>query len=342
MKRLIMAVLMAQSLIVSSTAQTLKDYPAIALDYLKNLKCFERVDVGVTAGTTGIGVDVATNIGEHIQLRAGAAIMPHFSQDLHFTVEAGDDETAGTMTAKQRFERLKERMPEFSYYDIHDEVTMSGKPTYWNLKLMIDVFPFRNKHWHLTGGLYWGTPTIGKAVNIVEDAPTLVAVGLYNHWYNRITTEDFIYLFDDLEMDYSMQQFMKETFLHYGRMGVHVGNYVEDMVDAEGNIVHKKGERYMMEPDDDGTVRAKVRVNAFKPYLGFGYGGRLMKGDDRYQVSFDCGLMFWGGTPHIYTHDGTDLSRDVEDIGGKVGSYVNFVKAFKAFPVLNVRISRRL
>ena len=86
----------------------------------------------------------------------------------------------------------------------------------------------------------------------------------------------------------------------------------------------------------------RMYVNNFKPYLGFGYEGRLMKGDDRYLISFDCGAMFWGGTPRIVTHDGTDLTHDVEDIPGGVGSDVRFIGALKVFPVLNVRLTRKL
>ena len=71
-------------------------------------------------------------------------------------------------------------------------------------------------------------------------------------------------------------------------------------------------------------------------------GGRLLKNDDRYNISFDAGLMFWGGTPDIITHDGTNLSKDVINIGGKVGDYVDLIKGVKAFPVLNLRITRRL
>ena len=52
--------------------------------------------------------------------------------------------------------------------------------------------------------------------------------------------------------------------------------------------------------------------------------------------------MFWGGTPDIITHDGTHLSKDVINIGGKVGDYVDLIKGVKAFPVLNLRITRRL
>ena len=41
--------------------------------------------------------------------------------------------------------------------------------------------------------------------------------------------------------------------------------------------------------------------------------------------------MFWGGTPEVVTHDGTDLAKDVENIGGKVGDYVRFVKSLKVY-----------
>jgi hypothetical protein len=37
-----------------------------------------------------------------------------------------------------------------------------------------------------------------------------------------------------------------------------------------------------------------------------------------------------------------DLANDVEDINGKVGDYVKLIKGVKAFPVLNLRITRRI
>ena len=52
--------------------------------------------------------------------------------------------------------------------------------------------------------------------------------------------------------------------------------------------------------------------------------------------------MFWGGTPDIITHDGTNLTKDVSDINGKVGDYVKFIKGVKVFPILNLRITRRI
>ena len=333
------------ALTATTTAQEQKQQasPNKVLTYLKNLKGFEHLDVGVTAGTTGVGFDVATNIGEHAQLRTGFAFMPHFHQDLHFTVETDNLESTGT-TMKEKLAQISEKMKNFTYYNVDDEVTMRGIPTYWNFKLLLDVFPFRNKHWHLTAGFHWGRTQIGKAVNIVEDAPTLVAVGIYNNLYDQIAVGEFqpFEFIDGEELSWTAQWTLREKFQRYGRMGVHIGNYKEDITDEEGNVIHEKGAPYMMVPDADGTARAKMKANAFKPYLGFGYGGRLLKNDDRYQVSFDCGMQFWGGSPDVYTHDGTNLTKDVEDIGGKVGDYVDMAKKFKVFPVLNVRITKRI
>jgi hypothetical protein len=166
--------------------------------------------------------------------------------------------------------------------------------------------------------------------------PSLMAVTTYNHMYEKaIIREPLIsveynghdfYFPDDPEI----KDELKDIFLSYGRMGVRIGNHVSD------------GSPYIMEPDEDSMVKAKVNTNSFKPYLGFGYGGRLFKNNDRYTVSFDCGAMFWGGTPSIVTHDGTDLANDVRDIGGKVGAYVDLIKVFKVYPVLNVRLTKKI
>ena len=44
----------------------------------------------------------------------------------------------------------------------------------------------------------------------------------------------------------------------------------------------------------------------------------------------------------IYVKREVDLVKDVRNIKGKVGDYVDVLKSFKAYPVINVRISRRL
>jgi hypothetical protein len=246
---------------------------------------------------------------------------------------------------------MADRLEALTNYRARPSVEMIGKPTFWNYKLLVDVFPFRNKHWHLTAGFHWGPSQIGEAVNALSDAPSLVAVNIYNKLYDKAESGDAIYngfalgaeWLENGRMGIQLgeyaDRYVMKTVVEYDEYGDFIGSHEEYVLDANGNKIH---EPYRMEPDNNCTVSAKVKVNSFKPYLGFGYGGRLLKNDDRYNISFDAGLMFWGGTPDIITHDGTNLSKDVINIGGKVGDYVDLIKGVKAFPVLNLRITRRL
>jgi len=286
----------------------------------KDFQVFNHLDLGLTLGTTGIGFDLATPLGEYVQIRTGFEFMPRFTKSLHFDIQSFSDD--GSLIDTQ-FDNLSDRLESFTGYKADSQVKMNGKPTLWNFKLLFDVFPFRNKHWHLTAGFHWGPSQIAEAINDLEDAPTLVAVNIYNNIYEKVSEGENV--FGDFDVDPDLRRKIKRS----GRMGIHVGDYDD-------------GTPYLMEPDENCTVSAKVTVNSFKPYLGFGYGGKLFKNDNRYQVSFDAGLMFWGGEPAITTHDGTNLSKDVSNISGKVGDYVDFISGIKVFPVLNLRITRRL
>ena len=96
-----------------------------------------------------------------------------------------------------------------------------------------------------------------------------------------------------------------------------------------------------MEPGPDHQVHVYAKSSAFKPYLGFGYGGRLVKGRDDWKVSFDAGLMFWG-KPDLYTHDGTNLTKDVENVKGKVGDYVDLIGGLTVYPTISVRFTKTI
>ena len=294
---------------------------------------FKHLDASLTLGTTGLGFDVASPMGEYAQLRAGFSFMPHIHYNMNFEVQVGDD----AATSQSKFQTLSGLLEEMTGYQVDNSIGMIGVPTFYNINLLVDVFPFKNnKHWHFTAGFYWGNSMIGKAYNTTEDMTSLVAVGIYNNMYEKAIRKEPLVTFNyngnpmAIPDDPYYQDILYDKFSQYGRMGVRIGDYVSD------------GSQYVIEPDENCMVKAEVRANAFKPYLGFGYGGRLFKGDDRYKISFDCGAMFWGGTPSIPTHDGTDLANDVENIRGKVGDYVKLIKGVKAFPLLNVRITRTL
>ena len=301
--------------------------------YWKEHNIFQHLDASVTLGSTGLGIDVSSPMGEYAQLRAGFSFMPHIHHNMSFEVQVGEN----AVESKSKFQTLSGLLKDMTGYQVNNGIDMIGVPTYYNFNLLVDVFPFKNnKHWHFTAGFYLGNSKIAKAYNTTEDMPSLVAVGIYNTMYEKAIRKEPFVTFNyngnpiAITDDPEYQDMLYDKFSAYGRMGVRLGNHVSD------------DSPYIVEPDENSMVKAEVRVNAFKPYLGFGYGGSLFKGDDRYKVSFDCGAMFWGGTPSILTHDGTDLAKEVYNLEGKVGDYVSLIKGIKVFPVLNVRITRTL
>lgn len=341
--------------------------------YWKEHNIFQHLDVSLTLGTSGIGIDVASPIGNYVQVRAGYEFMPRLTKRMSFEMTINGqpaksyDEDGNRQ--ETRFDKLKEFMYSFTGYDIEDHVDMIGKPTMNNFKFMVDVFPFKNnKHWHFTAGFYWGSSKFAEAENSTEAMVSLVSAGIYNKMYESAKNGDPLISFDPYQfptlsgVSIQMPDQVRKKFLDYGEMGFVVGYLTHDITDAEGNVlmsktmVDTKGNTiqrpYIVAPDEDGMVRVTASSKSFKPYLGFGYGGNLVKKRDDWKISFDCGAMFWGGTPELVVYHGLklpdgsyrdiSLTEDVENIGGKVGSYVKLFKSLKVYPVLSLRITKRL
>lgn len=338
--------------------------------YWEEHDIFQHLDVSLTAGTPGIGIEVASPIGKYFQIRAGYEIMPHFTKTMEFglTIDgkpARQYDSNGNRV-ETRFDRMRNLLYEMSGYDVEDHVDMDGSPRLSNAKLLVDVFPFKNnKHWRFTVGFYWGSSTFAVADNTAESMVSLLSVGMYNRMYDRavageplLNWEEFGLTEDQIEK-YHLNAVPTDKFKDLGRLGFAVGyykndvygTYKQDVYDEDGNWIHAKGEygvlhaageRYIMEPGDDGMVHVKAKSNAFKPYVGFGYEGRLLKNHDDWKIGVDAGAMFWGGTPDLYNHEGINLTKDVYDISGQVGRYVKLFKAFKVYPVLSLRLTKRI
>lgn len=335
MKRLILYVFGAVCGLSASAQSSLQET-------LDEYNVLNHLEASVTLGTTGIGFDLAAPVTNYAQLRVGYAFMPSFHKSMYFDVQVGDTPEskydANGNRVQTKFEKMAGVLNQITGYQVDDEVEMIGMPTYNNLKVLVDVFPFqKDKRWHVTAGFFLGPSRIAKAYNATDAMPTLLAVSIYNTmrdktlasyeqgWpYDPILSYKFSNGFVYEIGGTDMIENLAERFYRYGRMGMHVGDYDD-------------GTPYLMEPDDDGMVRAEMKTNAFKPYLGFGYGGRLLKDNDKFHIAVDLGAMFWGGSPRIITHEGVDLAKDVSNISGKVGDYVSLAKSFKVFPVLDVR-----
>lgn len=286
-----------------------------------------HLDLGVNIGTTGIGLYLQSPVTKYVKIRAGVDYMPRFSSTIDFGLQAYTEDGGFT----SNFSKMQEIMKTMSGYDVDQVVEVEGKPTAFNFKFMVDVYPWADKAWHLTAGFFYGSSKIAKAVNSISEMPSLLAVGIYNRFYDNAINDYYLDnpIYGNNYMDPVDADMLKERMKQMGRLGIHMGEMLDGTMP------------YIMEPDNDGLVKANVYVNRFKPYLGVGYSGSLPK-NKNINIGFDIGVMMWGGAPKIVTHDGVDLARDVINVRGKVGDYVDIISAFKVYPVLNFTISYNL
>ena len=289
---------------------------------------FNKIEIAANIGTTGLGLEAASPMTEWAKLRVGFDWMPPFTIPMTFSMDSYVD---GKVNDK--FDRIEETMYKLSGFHIDKDVHMESKPTMTTMRVLVDVYPFKqNRHWHFTAGFFYGGNSIGKTINTMTEMPSLLAMNMYDRLYNYASDEDFIQnvidtpLYGDIYLSPEAAMALRDKLLEWGSLGVHVGD-------------HKDGTPYMMHPDKDGTVSAKAKVNRFRPYVGFGYGGALSP-DGKWQASFDAGMQFWGGVPKVTTHDGTVLN-DLVDLRGKVGTYMGLMKGIPVYPTVDFRISYR-
>lgn len=294
-----------------------------------NHNIFRHFDLGVQAGTTGIGIDLSTHITDHVRLRVGGDFMPHISVPMSFSLSSYH---GGVVTAGN-FGKMKDMMYQLTGTDVDDKVEMEGVPVMNNFKFLIDIYPWSDKGWRVTAGFYSGPRRVARAINTIDEMPSLLAVNMYNRFYDYIMDDDVydkpLYTYTDGEkflIDPYLIDDLRERMGGEGYMGIHVGDF-------------KDGTPYMMHPDRDGKVKVSAFAKKVKPYAGLGYTGNI---GDRMKLDVDCGAMMWGGSPTLVTHDGTDLTHDVVNIQGKPGDYVKLMSKFKVYPVLNIRLSWRI
>ena len=339
---------MKNSIVIACGLAALLCTSPMAAQQTTDRNMLNHLDVGLSMGVTGIGVELSMPVGNSVRVRTGYDWMPQFHKNMSFGIQVGNEvenkyDSQGNRV-ETKFDKLAKSLEEFTGNKIDDQVELIGKPTLNNWKVLVDVYPLRNKQWHVTAGFFLGPANIAKAYNRTEEMQSLLALDMYNNIHDKVENEEPI--FNGVVLD--RYEGAGKTILEYGRMGMGVGEYKNIfetdeagnvVLDDQGNPVRKT---YIMEPDNDGMVKATMRVNSFKPYLGFGYRGLVNKRDKRTYIAFDCGVLFWGGKPKVITHDGVDLVNDLVNVRGSVGDYVDLVRKFTVCPHISVSISRTL
>ena len=275
---------------------------------------FQHLDLSLSLGTAGIGIDLAMPICEIAQVHVGYDFMPHFRRSISAEVMIGYEKSLQYDENRNRIETNYDKVREMMYtqlgYDMMPYIDMTSRITMNNFKFLVDIFPLSdNKKLHATIGFYWGPSQFATIEHNSSSSPTLQCVSAYNQQFYSASAGDPI--------------------LTYGSAGFPMGKF-------------ENGTPYKMTPGDKGGISIPVKTNAFKPYVGVGYEAAFSKKRDDLKFAVTGGLMFWGGKPSMISPDGVDLADDVSDIPGDMGSYVNFISILKAYPTISFRFIKNI
>lgn len=115
---------------------------------------FNSVAVGVDAGTTGFGFDVATPIGDYLALRAGIEFVPGFSMNADVDVSA---ESYGT--------------------PYNGTINVDGTLKRTSGNLLINVYPFKSASFFIAAGAYFGGNKLVQITGHSDELENLIAQG---------------------------------------------------------------------------------------------------------------------------------------------------------------------
>lgn len=314
---------------------------------------FNHMDLGVNVSSTGIGADISMPVGDYVRVRTGFTYMPRFTINSNFKVDFVGN------VSEDKLRRMKDMMSYITGQPMQDNIDMQMRPCWTQFKFLVDIIPFKNnKHWNVTLGFYAGPSTIGEALNDASGNTTLVGINMYNSMYIKACKGEPMLRYEDSNGKYHSFDIegLANHLIEARMMGAPMGTF------ADGN-------KAVMVPDRYNQAKAEMTISKFRPYLGIGYTTALSR-DHRFNMAIDAGVMFMGGSPHVYvdnvyrvnqdddydliywdaeafdwknkTSERIDLTRDVTDIPGKVGDMVSTINKFKCWPVLSITFSHRL
>jgi len=103
---------------------------------------FNHLGIGASVGTEGFGFDLAVPVLRWAAVRVGISKYPNYKYSKSIEVEI--------------------ESKSFTKDEIEIEATLNDNIDY---KVLVDLYPFRNSSFHLTGGVYFGSKNFVSAYN---------------------------------------------------------------------------------------------------------------------------------------------------------------------------------
>ena len=103
---------------------------ATAQKRVRQFGAFDHVSLGLSAGTPGIGFEVATPLSDYLALRAGYQFMPELSYKTDV---------------------------DYKNHGNTEQTEVEGKLKMGTLNMLLDIYPAPSSTFHFTTGFYYGT-----------------------------------------------------------------------------------------------------------------------------------------------------------------------------------------
>ena len=323
----------------------------------------KHLDVGVSLGTTGLGLELSTPLGDYVRVRAGYSYLPSISFNSNFGVDTreqsgfksyltkigkpGDADLLQKINDKLGYDitQIDPSSPDAKFlstvkeaYDlfnavpasVFDEVT-GGDDAHVTMQL-------RSRHLHqfrllvdvmpIPDNKHWNL-TLGFFAG-ASNIGNACNLDEYTPLLNVVNAYNDVYrMYCKQEgVEFSTPKFSSQEIRDHGVAGFKLG-YFNNADAATGY----KGDQAIMVPGQDGTARATMDVWSVRPYVGLGYSTPLSR-DRRWGLKVDAGVLFWGGSPSVYVDnvyriDTRTLDADeyIYDIMRPNADWTEFVEA---------------
>lgn len=139
---------------------------------------FTHFGASVGVGTTGVSIDLSTNITDYVGVRAGVDIMPKIKYGTDIKID-------GVAQRQKEYDQVRMNNPILNLpaTTFPEKVDVEGKLNNTTGHVLFDLYPGKKIDWHLTLGAYFGPDEV---VNVyTTDDSQLRGVADYNRSSQR-------------------------------------------------------------------------------------------------------------------------------------------------------------
>lgn len=298
---------------------------AIAASTAFAQKAFKQLGVSVEAGTTGLGVNISYPlVSDHLIVSAGYNF-PSFtySEKINVGNQYVNKYIGPVSDAVKLYKKVAQDygLTDPFSYDVEKitdlNANVDAKVNFGNFKLTLQYYPTTASNFYLTAGVFIGNGTFGTLSGDIDSR----AWELYK---NAITANNEIG---------KLPQFILSDLSNL--LGTDLP--VKDIEDA---ITFNVGDQsFRIRPEDNGHIKADLKVNKVKPYVGFGFGNAIPQ---QHRCGFQMEVGAYYQSKPVLVSD-QEIPYDIEAIWQEdLADTKDIVQKFTWYPQITFRITGRI